>query len=354
MTYSEVIKISKDYLLPAVFRMYNLNGYIATPIEPHCGGRNVIYTCEKADESPQILRICYLDDRTRDDFLAELEYVRFLHDNGASVANVISSVNDKLLEEINYNNHTFFISLFQKAKGKMLVENNYCYRDGVPLTEYFYNCGKVLGKMHQLSKNYKPIHRRYSFFDKFNMQYINELIPNSFSVLKEKLKNIINTLEEIEKNDDTFGMIHFDYNDGNYNIDFDNGQITVYDFDNSCFGFYMYDLSSLWMHGTGWIQFEKDVDKRKKFMDDYFSTIIDGYKSQTDLKDSMLEYLQLFIQADIMESIVDGFEVARNNNEECYSSDELSYLIKCLVDNIPYRGFFDKIYSCEAPFEYEE
>ncbi|MDF2939247.1 MAG: aminoglycoside phosphotransferase, partial [Paenibacillaceae bacterium] len=33
---------------------------------------------------------------------------------------------------------------------------------------------------------------------------------------------------------------------------------------------------------------------------------------------------------------------------------ELSYRIKCLEDDIPYLGFFHDIYSCEAPFEYEE
>jgi len=44
-------------------------------------------------------------------------------------------------------------------------------------------------------------------------------------------------------------MIHFDYNDGNYSIDFDTGQITVYDFDNSLFGWYMYNLADLWGNG---------------------------------------------------------------------------------------------------------
>ncbi|WP_313638786.1 aminoglycoside phosphotransferase family protein [Paenibacillus sp.] len=58
-------------------------------------------------------------------------------------------------------------------------------------------------------------------------------------------------------------MIHFDYNDGNYMIDFDTGQITVYDFDNSCFGWYMYDLADLWRSGVGWIAAEPDAVNAK-------------------------------------------------------------------------------------------
>jgi len=149
-------------------------------------------------------------------------------------------------------------------------------------------------------------------------------------------------------------MIHFDYNDGNYSIDFDTGNITVYDFDNSCFGWYMFDVASLWTNGAGWIQFEPDAGKRKKFMDEYFKTALEGYRSETGIEDSRLEKLPLFIQANLMESIVDAFEVMRNNGEEPECDEELSYRIKCLEDDIPYMGFFHEIYSCEEPFAYQK
>ncbi|MGE8057452.1 phosphotransferase enzyme family protein, partial [Bacillus mycoides] len=44
----------------------------------------------------------------------------------------------------------------------------------------------------------------------------------------------------------------------------------------------------------------------------------------------------------------------RNNGEEPECDEELSYRIKCLEDDIPYMGFFHKVYSCKEPFEYEE
>jgi Ser/Thr protein kinase RdoA (MazF antagonist) len=149
-------------------------------------------------------------------------------------------------------------------------------------------------------------------------------------------------------------MIHFDYSDGNYMIDYDTGQITVYDFDNSCFCWYMYDLANLWVHGVGWIQFEPDAGKRRKFMDDYFETILTGYTSETSIDITMLNKLPLFIKVAILENIVDIFEVMQNNGEEPTCDGELSYLIKCLEDNIPYMGFFHDIYSCSEPFVNEE
>ncbi|WNS44106.1 phosphotransferase [Paenibacillus sp. MMS20-IR301] len=331
--------------------MYGLNGCNFRQIPPHAGGRNLVYACEQEGADVTILRITFLPDRSREDCLAETEYVRYLFEHGASVSNVISSRQGKLVEEITHHNHKFYICLFDKAKGHLLADNHYQYREGVPLSEYFYNCGKVLGKMHQLSKEYTPVHPRYSFFDKYNPGYIDQLIPGSLSLLKEKLAELLRALEGFGRNQESFGMNHFDFNDGNYFIDFGTGQITVYDFDNSCYCPYMFDLASVWGNGMGWVQHEPDAGKRKKFMEEYFATVLTGYRSETLLDPSLLDALPLFIQANFLENIIDAFEVMRNNGEVPECDEELAYRIKCLVDDIPYFGFFHEIYSSEAPFE---
>ena len=202
-----------------------------------------------------------------------MEYIRYLHTGGGSVANVIGSSKGNLVEKITYGSQVFFVSLFEKAKGKQLAENRYRYREGVPITEYYYNCGKTLGKLHQLSKSYSPTHTRSGFSDKFNAEYIDKLLPDSLSLLKRKMLEILSDLEDLGKNPETYGMVHFDYNDGNYSIDFDTGQITVYDFDNACFCWYMFDLAAAWTNGVGWTQFEPNAAKRKEFMDKYFGTV---------------------------------------------------------------------------------
>ena len=349
MIYNQAIKVCKTHLLPIISELYGLKICEIKSINAHEGGRNLVYGCGN-----KIIRIAFLKDRSYDDFLAETEYVRYLAENGGGVSNVVNSQNGNMVEKIIHDNHTFYICVFEKAKGKQLAENGYQYRESVPISEYYYNCGKVLGKLHQLSKEYTPKHRRYSFFDKFNTEYIGKLIPDSLPLLKEKMFSVLDELEKLDKDNETYGMIHFDYSDGNYNIDFETGQITVYDFDNCCFGWYLYDLANLWMHGVGWIQFEPDPEKRKAFMDDYFNTVLEGYRSETALSGSMLDKLQLFIKAIITENIVDEFEVARNNSEPPECDEIMGYLAKCLEDDIPYKGFFSEIYLHETPFEHEE
>lgn len=341
------------YLLPTISELYGLEGYEFKPVKKQEGGQNVVYSCEKDGATATMIRISCFDRRSKEEVLAEVEYIRYLAEHSASVSDVVASVKGNLLEEITYEKLTYYVCLFEKAKGKKLVDNNYRYREGVPITEYYYNCGKVLGRLHQLSKGYDPVHRRPSFFDKFNVEYINNLIPSSLSLLKERLIELLRTLENVERDQENFGMIHFDYNDGNYVIDYDTGQITVYDFDNSCFGWYMYDLADLWRSGMGWIAAEPDAAKRRRFMDDYFEIALDGYRSETSITSSMLERLPLFINAIVMEQIVDELETMRYDGQALQCDEELSYLIKCLEDDIPFLGFFHDMYSCEEPFEYE-
>jgi Ser/Thr protein kinase RdoA (MazF antagonist) len=116
MTYNEVVKIGDTYLLPLVSELYGLEDYKTKLVKVHTGGRNVVYTCEKEGADAKILRIAFLNDRSREDFLGEVEYIRYLFEHGGSVSDVVSSRKGNLLEEIAHNNHTFFICLFKKAK----------------------------------------------------------------------------------------------------------------------------------------------------------------------------------------------------------------------------------------------
>ena len=354
LKYKEVEKIFDVYLFPLVQELYGLDGYTPKFIDRGYEiyeGQNAVYCCKKEGENPKILRLS-LSGRTRAELLAEVEYIRYLFENGGSISNVISSRNGNLLEEITHNNITCLVSLFEKAKGMQLHENSYRYREGEPISEYYYNIGKTIGKLHQLSKKYTPVHRRYSFFDKYNSEYINELIPDSFSLLKSNLNGNLNTLEELGCGRELYGMVHFDYNDSNYSIDFETGRITVYDFDSSCFGWYMYDLAYTWMYGAGWASREKDSTVRKSIMDNFLKAIVEGYRSETRLEDCLLEKFPFFINTVITVLITEAFEHIRSKGEEPEYDFGLSYFIKCIEYDIPYMGFFHDIYSCETPFEH--
>ena len=325
-------------ILEAAKRLYALEGYELAAVSAHEGGKNQVYVCRKDGENRFVLRISALGDRREEEYLAETEFVRYLAENGAPVVDVLPSVHGKLVERYENGEQEGFISLFAYAKGMLISDNGYRYREGAPLSEYFYNTGKTLGKIHRLSKAYQPVHRRGSYFDKYNMEYIHGLIPDDYAELKRAIAQRMDFFHALPLDGDSFGLVHFDFSDGNYHIDMDTGDLTVFDFDNCMYCWYMFDLANLWTHGVGWFQFERDADRRMKGMKQYFDTILEGYRSETDVSEAMLAQLPLFIDMVLIENIVDAFECCVREGEEM-DEEDIEEAAECLIRNIPYAGF---------------
>ena len=320
--------------------LYSLDECNFTPVSGHEGGRNRIFICSKGGEKKFVLRISATGDRTENDYLAETDFVHFLAENGAPVADVIPSASGKFVEVIDGGATPVFISLFEYAKGMLLADNAYRYRDGAPLSEYFFNTGKTLGKIHALSKNFEPVagHRRPDYFDKYNIEFINQLIPDKYSELKSAIAARLEIFCTLPTDSQSYGLVHFDFSDGNYHIDMNTDAITVFDFDNCMYCWYMFDLANLWLHNEGWCRHEADPGKRFKLMQQCFDLQLQGYKTETEVPDELQEKLPLFIDMVLIENIVDEFECTAREGEDL-DYEDIEDATECLINGIPYAGF---------------
>ena len=258
--------------------------------------------------------------------------------NGAPVADAIPSVNGRLVERAEEDGRTVFITLFAYAPGMLMCENGYRYRNGSPLEEYFYNIGKALGAIHRLSGQYRPVHRRGAFLDKYSMEYIDRLIPDDYAELKQAIARRLESYRALPTDAGAYGLVHFDFCDGNYHVNMDTGEITVFDFDNCIYCWYMFDLAHVWTHGVGWYRHIQDPEKRMEGMKHYFDTVLEGYRSETDVPDELLEKLPLFIDMTIIENVADEFECSAREGE-LPDDEDIEDLVRCLVCDIPYAGF---------------
>ena len=326
-----------EKLIAVIKELYALEDCEFRPVPGHDGGRNRVLIVSRNGEKKYALRISALGDRTEEDYLAETEFVYYLARNGAPVADVIPSVRGRLVECAEPDGEKCFISLFAYAGGILLYENGYRYREGVPIEEYFYNAGKALGAVHRLSKEYKPVHRRPDYADKFNRNTLGQLIPEKYPDLKKAVEDRLEAFRELPTDAENYGLVHFDFSDINFHVDLETGQITVFDFDNCLYCWYMFDLAHLWVQGVGWSYHERDPRKRLDYMKHYFDTVLDGYRSETDISEAWLEKLQLFIDMVLIENVADEFECCAREGEE---PDDEWFLnaVECLVHDIPFAG----------------
>ena len=325
-------------ILEQAQKLYALEDCAFTPVSGHEGGRNQIVIVSRNGEKRYVLRISALGDRSEDDYLAETEFVRFLAEHGAPVADVIPSVQGRLVEYMEADGKAVYVSLFAYAKGMLMVENGYRYREGAPLSEYFHNTGKALGAIHRLSKAYAPVHRRPDYFDKYNMTSLGRLIPDEYGELKTAVAGRLEAFRALPKDKGCYGLVHFDYSDGNWHIDMDTGAITVFDFDNCMNCWYMFDLANLWIHNEGWTRWEADPDRRFALMRQCIDLQLRGYRTETDLPEEMLEKLPLFIDMVLIENIVDELECCAREGE-APDWEDIEGAAECLIHGIPYAGF---------------
>lgn len=115
------------------------------------------------------------------------------------------------------------------------------------------------------------------------------------------------------------------------------GAITVFDFDNCMNCWYMFDLANLWLHNEGWTRQETDPGKRLVLMRQCFDLQLQGYQSETDLLEEMLEKLPLFIDMVLIENIVDELECCAREGEEL-DWEDIEDAAECLIHGIPYAG----------------
>jgi Ser/Thr protein kinase RdoA (MazF antagonist) len=130
-------------------------------------------------------------------------------------------------------------------------------------------------------------------------------------------------------------------------VDFTNGDITVFDFDDSCYFWFMYEIASAWEGGIGRTMF-RGLNERKSFMEYYLDQVMEGYNKENSLSDKWLARLPLFIRLIQVEEFLHFVRYIDEPDDGLQG--ELNYKIKCIENGIPFMGFYDDIYSPEKPF----
>ena len=314
------------------------------------GCANLVYEYKRTRQS-RILRISFRPDRTLGQIQAELHFLNYLAEHGVRVSRWILSQNGRQIETIQVRGMTLHIVSFVKGKGIRVPDNGYRYREDEPIEEYFQNWGRILGQMHSLTKDYQPASDqviRPAWFDiHISRQMIETQVPIRLSVVRERIQSLLEVIRSLPNDRDSYGLIHGDFNDGNFTVDYTNGDMTVFDFDDCCYYWFVYELASAWEGGIGRAMF-RGLEERKAFMEHYMDQVMEGYNRENSLSAEWLARLPLFVRLIQIEEFMHFVQYIDESDEEMQS--QLDYRIKCIEDEIPYMGFFDSIYSPERPF----
>lgn len=352
MNRKQIIELCQEQVLPRIAPLYGATCKDLSLYGDYEGCQNLVYDYDQA-VAPMILRISFRPDRPPEQILAEVHFINYLSENGVRVSRAMPSVNGNLVETLMIERQRFIAVSFFKGKGVRVPDNDYRYREGAPIDEYFQNWGQVLGQIHALTQRYVPLDpptRRPEWLKKRTPESISEIVPEDLPLVRARLTNLLADFAVLPKPKDGYGLIHNDFNDGNFTVDYDTGDITVFDFDDSCFNWFMYDLACAWEGGVGRVMFQPDAHRREDFMERYFEQVMLGYNRENTLEQVWLQRLPLFLKVVEMESLLSRLEYRHTNNLARLGDGEIDYLKSCIESDIPYLGFFEPIFSAVTPF----
>lgn len=350
MQREEITSICDSEVLDTVSRIFGIRKDALKLVAGYEGCANLVYEYEHNGQ-PRILRISFRPDRTAEQIQAELHFVNYLAEHGVRVSVPIPTQNGNLLESLWVGRIPLHIVTFVKGEGMRVPDNGYRYRKGAPIEEYFQNWGRALGQMHALTKDYKLASDQVKRPDWFEIHksrlMIETQVPERLPIVRDRIRSLLEEIHSLPKDRDSYGLIHGDFNDGNFTVDYTNGDMTVFDFDDCCYFWFIYELASAWEGGIGRVMF-RGLEERKAFMEHYMEQVMAGYNRENTLPAEWLARLPLFVMLVQVEEFLHFVQYIDESDNEMQT--QLDYKIKCIEDDIPYMGFFDNIYSPERPF----
>jgi len=245
------------------------------------GYQNFIYEFNQ-NENFYILRVTHAKHRSYTEIEAELAFLDALSKSNVPIAKVVKFENNHLIEKLNTIDNEYFVTVFEKAIGLT-------WREYEQTNKTQHQAGKALGKIHQVSKELTYHTKRKSWLNNEYLKVSHEVIPHQ-NIL-EKLEFFLKELEELIKTDDTYGLVHGDYNFGN--IIFGKDHLTIIDFDESEYNWFVYDIAVYlfyYLLGGNPAQMDKQPNIS------LFKSFITGYLEETNLNIYWIAKLPLFFR----------------------------------------------------------
>lgn len=289
------VKFTKEVISESVQR-YCVKDNDITMIGNH---QNYVFRANLHDRTI-FIRITHESHRNKQLIQAEIEWIQYLSINGILVAKPIFSRSDLLIETIAYENDTFFVVAFEEAIGKGIGQYPWS-TDNVELL------GRLTAKIHILSRNYTPINscRRFEWYENKFISRASEYLPKRHLKVVDALNELIEQINKLPRDNNSYGLIHGDMVACNYHVDGD--KITIFDFDESSYCWFINDIAiQLFYESLTW-RGELDFEGSQLSATHFFK----GYCENKALDSFWLKQIPLFVK---LREIILYIAIVRSRN----------------------------------------
>lgn len=283
----EIRLLFKDEILREAARKFGLDYEKLNLIG---GFQNFVYEGE-SNSRKYILRITHSSHRSINSIEGELEFVTYLSNNGVPASRPVLSLNGELSERIEAEGCYFTAAMFEKAEGRRLSYPEYLGDEGI-----FKCLGRITGRMHYLSKSYRPGAEgisRHDWIENYYLQNLKRFIPEEQEEIFRSCSELVETIKSLHRNESSYGLIHGDINVGNFMAG--KSGITLFDFDECQYSWFLEDIA-IQLFYTAYVNLDDSIEERQELGSRFMKGFMEGYREENYFDDDSMKHLDLFLR----------------------------------------------------------
>jgi Ser/Thr protein kinase RdoA (MazF antagonist) len=240
--------------------------------------------------NPFALRITHSSHRNIEEIESELDWVNYLHANHVHCPKALTSLNGKLIETIDADDGTYFFAcLFSYVDGHPVKINSKEFDENL-----FYAWGKATGRMHAVTKKYKPlvgIKKRPSWHEE-ELLDIKKYVEDKIVIVNTN--RLIEEIRLLPQNLENYGLIHTDIHSGNFFYDGDT--IHVFDFDDCSYHWFASDIAIPLYYSVYYGYQNKSEQEKEVFAKHFLKYFLKGYETENPIPNHLMKQLPLFLK----------------------------------------------------------
>ncbi|MFC5464208.1 phosphotransferase enzyme family protein [Lederbergia graminis] len=252
------------------------------------------YIVESNNEK-YILRV-YINNKSYihniNDIHFELSFLEYLHGKNIPVIPPIKSKTNQTLCALQVDKGYRYIALFPFAKGAP-IDHNLDSKQSNSL-------GEILAKLHLSSNDFNSVNTRYHLDIQTLIEEPLQKIGSysslygfgNLSFFHNKARLLIESIRNIPKDTETYGLVHGDPNPSNFFFS-DKEGFSVFDFDHCAFGFRIHDLAVI----------------KLSFQEEVYDEVLKGYEQIRPLKSVERDWIKSYSDILLIKKFSDIYDM---------------------------------------------
>lgn len=270
-------------------KISEITGLQVESIIPLTGGyQNQVFMSD-SKQNQIILRVSSLKTRSKDEILSEINWCLDLNHEGIKVSKPMLFENE-YIRTFEFEDDVYHLVLFEKAPGDKLSYTQYLQDFAL-----FEKLGILTGRIHQNSRDFTKKHKivRQEWHQNQYLRQFKQFVDSSQTDLIEAYEDVIQKIKQLNRNLETFSLIHGDINVGNFH--YNKNEITLFDFDECQFSWYVEDIA-IQLFYTTYIYGEDIREERLKKGKEFLKYFLKGYLHERTISNEELLLIPTFLK----------------------------------------------------------